>query len=301
MKRAVQWLLVVLLALVDCAGIGILITSVASAPAANSMELPTSTAAPLGIGPFFSYSFYSQPDWKDLSSAVMFEADLDQNGVAEPVSFKLRPENIYGAALTWGESTINLKYGEFIQADVVDMDLVSPFYNLLVLFDYGSDSYVTVELHPENGQLVKGAVLNGSWRPGDNVIWLYEIMNFLGTAFGERTYSGDDLQPDSEWLTMRNIPTAEELETEWEDLVEYGTLLHTILPVPCTVDGQPASIPEDSYLYRLRYRDDQELIEVALLDGTVAQIACDVGEGWWPYLIDGRDMSDYFDNLFFAD
>ena len=41
-------------------------------------------------------------------------------------------------------------------------------------------------------------------------------------------------------------------------------------------------------------------MEVALLDGTVAQIASATGEDDW-YLIDGRDMTEYFDNLFFAD
>ena len=41
-------------------------------------------------------------------------------------------------------------------------------------------------------------------------------------------------------------------------------------------------------------------MEVALLDGTVAQIASSLSEDDW-YLIDGRDMTEYFDNLFFAD
>ena len=36
-------------------------------------------------------------------------------------------------------------------------------------------------------------------------------------------------------------------------------------------------------------------------DGTVAQITCTQGEHGWPYLIDGMDIQDCFDNLFFAD
>ena len=70
--------------------------------------------------------------------------------------------------------------------------------------------------------------------------------------------------------------------------------------MPYTIDGQPGLIPADTCLYRLRFREDDALMEVALLDGTVAQIASSLSEDDW-YLIDGRDMTEYFDNLFFAD
>ena len=60
-------------------------------------------------------------------------------------------------------------------------------------------------------------------------------------------------------------------------------------------------IPADTYVYRLGFRDDDRLTEVCLPDGTRALIACTVGEHGWPFLIDGRDALDYFDNLFFAD
>ena len=78
-------------------------------------------------------------------------------------------------------------------------------------------------------------------------------------------------------------------------------LLHTIRPVPCTVGGQPSLIPADTYVYRLRFRDDEQLAEVVLPDGAVAQIACAADEDGWPCLIDGVDQIDCFDNLFFAD
>lgn len=291
MKRIVPLLLTVLL-LAGCIGV----------PSTARAEDPAPTPEPGPQGPFLEYSFYDQPHWQELTSGVMFEADLDQDGAAEPISFTLRPNDEWATAITWGESTVVLKEGdEFKEAAVLDLDPESPFYNLLVVVDCGSDSYATVELHPENGQLTRGRTVYGSWEWADDALWFYEMTDFLGTAFGKRTYSGDDLHPDSQWLTMTNIPTAEELTTEREDLIEFGVLLHTILPVPCTVDGQPASIPADTYIYRLRFRAGEELCEVCLTDGTVAQIACTVGEHGWPYLIDGVDQIDCFDNLFFAD
>ncbi len=273
------------------------------APLSEPAEPPEERVAPQASAPFLSYRFFDQPNWGDLTSAVMFEADLDQDGAAEPVSFT-KDEEEDTTAITWGQSTALLEEGaEFVEAEVLDLDPASPFYNLLVVIDYGSDSYVTIELHPENGQLTKGNSVQGSWDWTNDALWFYEQTNFLGTAFGKRTYSGDGLTPDSEWLTMCEIPTAEELEAE-EDrafLIDGGTLLHTILPVPCTVDGQPSLIDADTYLYRLRFRNEDDLTEVALPDGTVAQIACTLGEDGWPYLIAGVEMEKYFDNLFFAD
>ena len=262
---------------------------------------PTLTPAdgPQVTAPFLSYRFFEQEGWENRTSGVMFEADLDQDGVAEPVSFALRTDD-WATAITWGKSTVVLESDEFVEAAVLDLDPASPFYNLLVVVDYGSDSYVTVELHPENGKLVQGTIIGGSWMWEDDQLWFFQRTDLLGTASGKRTYRGDDLHPDSEWLTMAYIPTAEELTGEREDLIEFGTLLHTIRPVPCTIDGQPSLIPANTCLYRLRFREDDALMEVALLDGTVAQIASSLSEDDW-YLIDGRDMTEYFDNLFFAD
>ena len=231
-----------------------------------SLLLSAATPAPQVQSLLQTYSFYDQPDWEHLTSAVMFWADLDQNGVEEPVSFTLDRDE-WTTAITWGESTVVLEEGDdLVAAAALDLDAESPFYNLLVTMDYGSDSYVTVELHPENGQLVKGSIVEGGWEWVDGGLWFHQRTDFLGTSFGKR-----------------------------------GVLLHAALPVPCTVDGQPTVIPADTYVYRLGFRDDDRLTEVCLPDGTRALIACTVGEHGWPFLIDGRDALDYFDNLFFAD
>ena len=291
MKRIVSLLLAFAL-LMGCLAVLPLRSAAAASEAASK---------PRPAGPFLQYSIYEQPNWEHLISSVMFEADLDQDGVAEPVSFTLRPNDAWATAITWGQSTVTLDSDEFVSAAVLDLDPASPFYNLLVVVDYGSDSYVTVELHPEQGRLVKGRTIQGSWTWAEDALWFSERTDFLGTASGRRTYSGDGLRPDSPWLEMSYVPTAEELKTDREDLIEEGVLLHTVQPVPCTVDGQPDLIPADAYVYRLRFRCDDDLTEVALPDGAVAQIACTQGEHGWPYFIDGRDMLDYFDNLFFAD
>ena len=128
-----------------------------------SLLLSAATPAPQAQSLLQTYSFYDQPDWEHLTSAVMFWADLDQNGVEEPVSFTLDRDE-WTTAITWGESTVVLEEGDdLVAAAALDLDAESPFYNLLVTMDYGSDSYVTVELHPENGQLVKGSIVEGGW------------------------------------------------------------------------------------------------------------------------------------------
>ncbi len=143
--------------------------------------------------------------------------------------------------------------------------------------------------------------MGGSWTWAEDTLWFSERTDFLGTTLGRRIYRGDDLVPDSEWLEMNYVPTAEEIEADRDMLIDAGVLLHTVRPVPCTVDGRPDVIPANTCVYRLRVRSSDDLAEVALPDGRLARIACTLGEHGWPYLIDGQDALDYFDNLFFAD
>ena len=270
-------------------------------PAPASGSDGETVTGPKAEAPFRYFRFYDQPDWENLDSGVMFSADLDQDGTEEPVSFTLDPEEDT-TTITWGESSVLLEESSmFVEAAVLDLDPASPHYNLLAVIDFGSDSYITFELHPENGQLVKGRVIDASWDWEENALWFYERTDFLGTSYGKRPYYGDGLTPGSEWLVMSYIPTEQELKDDWDSLVEGGAVLHAVMPVPCTIDGQPGVIPADSYVYRLRFRAGDELTEVSFLDGTVARIACSMGEHGWPFLIDGHDATDCFDNLFFAD
>ena len=100
-----------------------------------SLLLSAATPAPQTQGLLQTYSFYDQPDWEHLTSAVMFWADLDQNGVEEPVSFTLDRDE-WTTAITWGESTVVLEEGDdLVAAAALDLDAESPFYNLLVTMD----------------------------------------------------------------------------------------------------------------------------------------------------------------------
>lgn len=251
--------------------------------------------------PFLLYDFYEQDDWETLSEGTMFQADLDQDGQAEPVSFVKDPET-WTTLILWNNSPVLLEGDELVEAAVLDLDPESPFYNLLVTIDYGSDSYVTVELHPENGELVRGNSVGGGWYWEDG-LYFFERTDFLGTADGQRTYSTDELTPDSEWLTMSYVPSEEEMadEEEREFLIDGGLLLHTVQAVPCAIDGAPGTIPADSYVYRTRFHAGDYCTEVCLADGTLAQISCTMGENGWPFLIDGQEADAYFDNLFYAD
>ena len=134
----------------------------------------------------------------------------------------------------------------------------------------------------------------------------YEGCDLLGTDTGERYYEGEDLTPTSEWLECWT-PDQKELTEERDHLIEGGVLVHAVRDVPCVIDGDPDVIPAGSYVYRVRFCDSRDSIEVCLEDGRIAEIVFDgtedeEGEGLcWPYTIDGIDQEQYFDNLFFAD
>ena len=159
MKR-IALLLLSLLLLVGCVGAGA--QAAGLSPLQAPSDPPASTPEPQHDGPFLSYHFYEQPNWESITSGTLFSCDLDQDGQEEPVTFQLRPNDEWATAITWnGKPTIIDGGDELISAEVLDLDPVSPWYNLLVTVDYGSDSYVTVELHPEDGQLILGKTIDG--------------------------------------------------------------------------------------------------------------------------------------------
>ena len=303
MKRIASLLLSLLL-LMGCVGAGAQTTGLS--PLQAPSDPPASTPEPQHGGPFLSYFFYEQPNWESVTSGTLFSCDLDQDGKEEPVTFQLRPNDEWATAITWNGKTTVIDVGdELISAEVLDLDPVSPWYNLLVTVDYGSDSYVTMELHPEDGQLVLGKTIDGGSAWHEGALWFSERSDLLGTNFGKRSYHGDDLTPDSEWLTMNYTPTKEELETEQEALIDVGSVIHCAMPVPCYVDGQPATLPEDTLFYCVRFMDpDVDLImEVCTLDGTIAQLRFydDEDEPHDADRIPTMEMESYFDNLLFAD
>ena len=304
MKRIVLFLLMLLLT------VGCVRKSPAAPAALSPAGTPEAAAAAEAPAPDTdlpaarSLLYYRFPD-EYGPSGTLFSFDLDQDGVAEPLSYALRPNDEWATAITWGGSTVVVAAGdEPISAEVVDLDPASPYYNLLLTLDYGSDSPVTVELHPENGQLVQGAMVDGGYRLTNGGLQFSERSDLLGTNFGYRTYHGDALIPDSVWLDM-SVPTEEELKTSLESMIDIGTVIHCAKDVPCVIDGKAATLPADTYLIPLRFMDpDVDLVmEVQTLEGTVAQLLFydDDEEPHDPDRIYTLELEEYFDNLLFAD
>ena len=269
------------------------------APAATAEAPETEAPAATPRGPFLTYRPEEQPD---PDQGLHFSCDLDQDGREEEVYFTLRPDDAWATAVSWGDSTVILDIGdELISASVLDLDPASPWCNLLVEVDTGSDSYVTAEVHPENGQLVRGRTLEGSCAWKDGALWAEERCDLLGTMYGTRAYRGDELLPDSDWFTVSGIPTAQELETEWDYLTGMGILCHLVKAVPCTMDGQAAELPADSYIYPVRFHEGRMLMEVSTLEGQLATLTFADEVGNWPFITEGEGVEDYFDNLAWFD
>ena len=299
MKRMVLFLLALLLA-AGCrsaAPLGNAPAPATDAPAAT--DAPQPEEAPPALRSLLRYEF------GDLAEGPMFSFDLDQDGVAETFSYALRPDDDWATAILMDDNRIVLADGdEPVWAEIVDLDPESPYYNLLMVLDYGSDSYGTVELHPENGQLVRGKSIFGDYRSPDDGLRFSERTDLLGTDFGYRTYRGDQLVPDSVWLDMKP-PTEAELQGDLADLIEFGTVIHCAKAVPCVIDGQAATLPAGTCLYGLRFMDPEVdlVMEVRTLEGVVARLLFydDEDEPHDPDRIYTGEQDEYFDNLFWAD
>lgn len=266
---------------------------------------PAATDAPLAEEALPALRSLLRYEFTDLSAGQMFSFDLDQDGVEESFSFALRPDDEWATVISMDRDTIILEDGdEPIRAEIVDLDPESPFYNLLIVLDYGSDSYGTVELHPENGRLVRGKSIFGDYRIADDGLRFSERTDLLGTNFGYRTYHGDELISDSVWFDMKP-PTEEELKGDLTDLIDFGTVIHCAKPVPCVIDGQATTLPAGTCFYGLRFMDPEVdlVMEVRTLEGVVAQLFFydDEDEPHDPYRIYDSEQDEYFDNLLWAD
>ena len=298
MKRMVLFLLALLLA-AGCRSAAPLGNAAPATDAPAATDAPQPEEAPPALRSLLRYEF------GDLAEGPMFSFDLDQDGVAETFSYALRPDDDWATAILMDDDRIVLADGdEPVWAEVVDLDPESPYYNLLMVLDYGSDSYGTVELHPENGQLVRGKSIFGDYRITDDGLRFSERTDLLGTDFGYRTYRGDELVPDSVWLDMKP-PTEAELQGDLPDLIEFGTVIHCAKAVPCVIDGQAATLPAGTCLYGLRFMDPEVdlVMEVRTLEGVVARLLFydDEDEPHDPDRIYTGEQDEYFDNLFWAD
>jgi hypothetical protein len=119
------------------------------------------------------------------------------------------------------------------------------------------------------------------------------MTDLLGTRIGWRSCYGEEFTPDSEWTGV-SVPTEEDLLHYEEHLGDYSRLLQLKRELPCTIDGQPATLPEGTILYMTRFHESRRLAEVRTLDGVTALITFTMDEDSWPYLIDGVSQDDYF-------
>lgn len=272
--------------------------SVIDVPTAEPAEEPTDALPQV----FFAYQ-----DMEDgATEAVMYDFDWDFDGEEESISVSLDWE-ADTATISDGKRSITLEISAMlVNTILIDLDPDTPYANLVVCIDEASDDYVTVVLHPEGDQIVSSEkkYIGCSLNAETCALIGWERMDLLGTGDGERVYEGEDLTPKSEWLECWT-PSEEELKTERESLIEGGTLLHAVRDVPCVIDGDPDVIPAGSYVYRVRFHEARDSVEVCLEDGRIAEIVFDhAGEDEafvWPLTIDGIDQEQYFDNLLFAD
>lgn len=230
---------------------------------------------------------------------VMFVCDFDGDGTEEEITYRLNDSNI---EITVGGASDSLVIGaEISHAILIDLDPDAAGLNLLVVCNFGSEDYETMELYLKNGKLKKGPTINVycEW-DGTALRGSRSQTDILGTRFGVRTYHGADLTPDSEWFDSEHIPTESELVSEREMLEETGILLHVKRDLPCTIDGHDAVIEKGAYLYVTRWHESHTLVEVQTEDGRTAQISVE----WQDeigYTIAGLHQNEYFDSVFYAD
>jgi hypothetical protein len=248
------------------------------------------------------YSMYKMNP-KGKKEAQMFTFDLNGDGKAEKISFKLDSKK-NRTTITAGETKIKLKDGaEMVNAMLIDLDPATPYTDLVVLIDAGSDDYITIPLHIENGKFVRGESLNGIsvYVGSDGVLYRCEGTDLLGTQTGIRACHGESFTPDDEWLDV-SLPTEEHLQNYQEHLGDYGWFLQVKRELPCTIDGEPSMLPVGTILYMTRFHESRTMAEVRTLDGVTALITFTMDEDDWPYLINGIRQDDYFEyELLYAD
>ena len=245
------------------------------------------------------YNVYKEVGFS-VSEAEMFRYDLDGDGKEERISFRLDQEEDTTTILIDDEAVLFDISAMLDQVILIDLDPATPWINLLVEIDWGSDDYVTTELHLENGKPVKGVQTESVSVGEDGRLTLHLRTDFLGTRTVSCPCAGEQLLPQSAWCDAWT-PSEEQLNNERDDLIEFGDLLHTVREIPCTINGKSAKLAKDSYFYMTRINLTEKLAEVRTLDGVTATIAYSFDDDTWPYLIDGVPQDKCFDNIQFSD
>lgn len=240
---------------------------------------------------------------KGKKEGRMFTFDLDGDGKAEKISFKLDHKK-NRTTITAGKKSIKLNDGaELMYAMLIDLDPETPYTDLVVSIDAGSDDYITIPLHIEKGKFVRGEALDGVsiGLGSDGVLYRSEGTDLLGTQTGSRPCHGERFTPDDEWLTV-SLLSEEDLKNYEEHLGDYGWFLKLKREMPCTIDGKDTTLPVGTILYMTRFHESRRFAEVRTLEGVTAVIEFTMDEDGWPYLIDGVSQDEYFAyELLYAD
>lgn len=238
-------------------------------------------------------------DW-DREESRLITFDIDFDGEEETISYSVDKEN--------GTTTIFMDDQPLVFTEscilekiiFIDLDPETPWANMLVTIDWASDDYVTTEVHPENGTLVKGVEREYITLDEDGTLISFERTDLLGTKDGWRHVIGEQLEAKSEWLACDPL-TKNDLTVDREWSIELGKLLHATRDIECTIDGAPAVIPTGSYVYMLRFNEARTLVEVQIEGGSTAMLSIGRIPDEWTYLIAGVPQDDCFDNIFYAD
>jgi len=237
----------------------------------------------------------------EADAAKMFDYDFDRNGTPEEIGFKLDRENRTCTVLAGTRSVTLEEVATLDTAIITDLDPESPRLNLLVVVDAWEGEYSTVELHIENGALTVGKTMKCyCWMDDNKTVWFSERGEMLGTQYGDRTYHGDDLVPDTEWLFVSDVLNDAEIDEDRESLIESGFLMELMRDLPCTVDGQNDVLKQGDLIYLLRFRETGDAAEVRSLSGKTALITFTCDDGF-TYKINGVAVDSYFENLYYQD
>lgn len=276
-------------------------------PAGNESVLSEAEAGKAsGLPLFFNYfdSFDSgETEFEDWpKEGVMFNYDFDGDGETEDISYRITSGEEYGVDILFENQTYRLERVDFYGAALMDLDPESPYLNLLVVVDEGSDDYVTAELHLEDGKLTEGPIVYAEYYYEDGKLLFWERTEVLGTNFGARYRSGDQLLPENDWLDLYYTPTEEELSNEEElsELIEYGIVLEVIRELPCEIDGISDFLNDGDYLYAVRFKADGTAVECRTLSGEKVIIYGE-NESGWEFTINGEGQDYYFSNIQYFD
>ncbi len=236
----------------------------------------------------------------------LFLFDWDYDGSPETVSVSYNMTGYISEKVTVSDGKRSVTFdvhGIGIRyAMLLDLDPSSPHKNLvLVIWEGEGWPYETYSLYPD-GDSIKIAKLDWYSEWTDGALVAEEEYGFLGDVSGTRSYHGDTLTPDSDWIDI--VMPSEGFDRE--SLVEQGFLLHAARDIPCMIDGVSAVIPAGTYLRMTRYNVAEVIAEVRTEDGTTAWIygvydenARSEDKGYYtPFLIDGLNQAEYFDVLF---